>query len=199
MAVSPKALEIQDKKFHALGFRKYEAYQTGICSYGRLNGEGPILILIHGYPQSSYMWRHIISHLPKNMPIFVADLPGYGASPPLEKHDKLSVGTALLNAMEQAFYSRFSRKSSARGDLPVVLVGHDRGARIAHRLAVSGVEGFRIEGVCLIDIVSFSSLSYYPEGFEVEVYTTWGEVSLLIWITRSPLPPNGLPHPTPQK
>jgi pimeloyl-ACP methyl ester carboxylesterase len=164
MAVSSRALEIQDQKFHDLGFQKYTAYPSGICCYSRFNGEGPILVLIHGYPQSAYMWRHVISHLPQNMPIFVADLPGYGASPPLETHDKLSIGTALLNAVKQDYRRRFSRKSSTgEGDFDVVLVGHDRGARVAHRLAVSGVEGFRIEGVCLIDIVSLLLFPSYPQ------------------------------------
>ena len=46
---------------------------------------------------------------------------------------------------------RFASSSSA---LPVILIGHDRGARVAHRLAVSGVDGVKIMGVCLIDIVS---------------------------------------------
>jgi pimeloyl-ACP methyl ester carboxylesterase len=163
MAVSSKALEIQDQKFHALGFSKYTARGTGICCYRRNlhRNRRPILVLIHGYPQSSYMWRHLVSHLPDDMPIWVADLPGYGASPPLEEHDKLSVGTALLNAMKQAYYSTSMRiSSSGNPKLSVVLVGHDRGARVAHRLAVSGVTGISIQGVCLIDIVSLLLLSY---------------------------------------
>lgn len=46
---------------------------------------------------------------------------------------------------------------SSGADIPVVLIGHDRGARVSHRLAVSGVEGVDILGVCLIDIVSIGS------------------------------------------
>jgi len=90
--------------------------------------------------------------LPEDAPIFCADLPGYGASAAVDKHDKFTVGTAVLSALK----TEIKRTSSSppSGDIPIVLIGHDRGARVSHRLAVSGVEGFDIKGVCLIDIVS---------------------------------------------
>lgn len=96
-------------------------------------------------------WRHFIPLLPKDAPIFAPDLPGYGASAAIEKHDKLTVGHAVLSALR----TEVKRTSSnpPAGDVPIVLIGHDRGARVSHRLAVSGVEGFDIKGVCLIDIV----------------------------------------------
>lgn len=48
-----------------------------------------------------------------------------------------------------------NRTSSAphAGDIPIILIGHDRGARVSHRLAVSGARGVNIKAVCLIDIV----------------------------------------------
>jgi pimeloyl-ACP methyl ester carboxylesterase len=60
--------------------------------------------------------------------------------------DKLSVGNAILSSLK-------SQLPASHDPIPVVLIGHDRGARISHRLTVSGHPDFSISGVCLIDIV----------------------------------------------
>jgi len=52
------------------------------------------------------------------------------------------------------------KSKSGDGDVKVVLIGHDRGARVAHHVTVSGVDGVEILGVCLIDIVCISSLEF---------------------------------------
>lgn len=105
-------------------------------------------------------WRHLIPLLPKDAPVFAPDLPGYGASGTIEKNDKLTVGITLMSALRTEI-KRTSSKSIE--SVPVVLIGHDRGARVAHRLAVTGVEGVDVLGVCLIDIVSPASLDGYRE------------------------------------
>ncbi|KAF3007522.1 hypothetical protein E8E13_006013 [Curvularia kusanoi] len=149
------ALSIQDEKFKSLGFSKAIVNKEQVNCYSRglgtVSDKNPILVLVHGYPQSSYMWRHFIPLLPQDAPIFAADLPGYGASAPVGKHDKLTVGTAVLSALKTE--AKRTSSSLPEGDIPIVLIGHDRGARVSHRLAVSGVDGFDIRGVCLIDIV----------------------------------------------
>lgn len=65
------------------------------------------------------------------------------------------MGIALLGALKTE-----AKRTTSKGveEIPVVLIGHDRGARVAHRLAVSGVDGVDIRGVCLIDIVSYFSI-----------------------------------------
>jgi pimeloyl-ACP methyl ester carboxylesterase len=81
----------------------------------------------------------------------VPDLPGYGASAPIEKNDKLSVGRVVLEALKSEV--KKIRGSGDSSDVGVVIIGHDRGARVAHHITVSGVDGVDILGVCLIDIV----------------------------------------------
>jgi pimeloyl-ACP methyl ester carboxylesterase len=71
------------------------------------------------------------------------------------------------------------------GDIPIALIGHDRGARVAHRLAVSGMDGFDIRGVCLIDIVQFP-FSHRMRELHTDCY-------------RSPHLPNGRISQTLQK
>ncbi|KAF1963750.1 alpha/beta-hydrolase [Byssothecium circinans] len=149
------AINIQDTKLKSLGLSKTVVNKEQVNTYTRnlasASAKNPVLALLHGYPQSAYMWRHLIPLLPRTAPLFVPDLPGYGASAPMEKNDKLSVGNAVIAALKAEV-----KRTSSRGTdepIPVVLIGHDRGARVAQRLAVSGAEGVEILGVVLVDIV----------------------------------------------
>ncbi|EXJ66225.1 uncharacterized protein A1O5_10841 [Cladophialophora psammophila CBS 110553] len=109
-----------------------------------------VLVLLHGYPQSSYMFRWLIPLLPSHLPLFVPDLPGYGDSTANSlRHDKRTVGTAILEALKKSLPSQ--------GDeLPkIIIAGHDRGARVCHRLAVDAPDilSFEIVSVIFLDIV----------------------------------------------
>ncbi|KAL5120742.1 hypothetical protein ACEQ8H_001222 [Pleosporales sp. CAS-2024a] len=150
-----KALKMQNEKFNSLGLQSVTD-DDGVVSYSRglesVSEKNPILVLIHGYPSSAYMWRHLIPLLPSTCPIFCPDLPGYGGSKRVPSMDKLSVGTAILSSL-----GRLLPPTSSTTSIPIVLIGHDRGARISHRLAVSKPTGFSIQGVCLIDIVPTST------------------------------------------
>jgi len=72
----------------------------------------------------------------------------------------VSIGTAVLEALK----TEVKKSKSADGDVKVILIGHDRGARVAHHLTVSGVDGVKILGVCLIDIVCLSALDFLVSG-----------------------------------
>ena len=72
----------------------------------------------------------------------------------------MSIGTAVLEALK----TEVKKSKSADGDVKVILIGHDRGARVAHHLTVSGVDGVKILGVCLIDIVCLSALDFLVSG-----------------------------------
>lgn len=92
----------------------------------------------------------MIPLLPADSPIFAPDLPGYGNSSPIEDNSKYSVGSTILAAL----LTEVKRTSSKALDkIPVILIGHDRGARVSHHLATQGFDGVDIKGVCLIDIV----------------------------------------------
>ncbi|ORY11827.1 Alpha/Beta hydrolase protein [Clohesyomyces aquaticus] len=153
--MSISAVKIQDAKFTDLGLSKMIVNESQTCCYtrslGTVSEKNPVLVLVHGYPQSAYMWRHLIPLLPSNAPLFIPDLPGYGSSAPIKQNDKLNAGNTLLSALRTQM-KRYTSSSSS-SDLPVVLIGHDRGARVAHRLSVSGADGIKILGICLIDIV----------------------------------------------
>jgi pimeloyl-ACP methyl ester carboxylesterase len=109
-----------------------------------LGPDKPVLTLIHGYPQSAYEWRYLVPLLKDKVSLFVPELPGYGVSSPQPANDKRSIGTTLLNALIDVFGK----------DRKVILGGHDRGARICHRLAVDAANfPLNILGVIMLDIV----------------------------------------------
>lgn len=125
--------------------------------------EHPLLILLHGYPQTSYIWRHLVPLLPPSYPLFIPDLPGYGrSSPSLTTHDKLTIGIAILEALRTILDSRPSTRSTS--PIPIIFIGHDRGARIAHRLSLTfshpntynpspnPLPSFALHGLTLLDI-----------------------------------------------
>ena len=113
-----------------------------------------IVVANRGY--RPYIWRHIAPKLAEDgYPVFVPDLPGYANSPdPTQSHaqDKLSTGTTLLMSLSQHLSLL---GSPANLPVDVILVTHDRGSRIGHRLAVSKPmrDKFRIKGLVIMDIV----------------------------------------------
>ncbi|GAM88174.1 hypothetical protein ANO11243_062050 [Dothideomycetidae sp. 11243] len=147
--------DVQDRAFEALGFTKSTS-DKGLVSYSRdldqSNADNANIVLIHGYPQSSYIWRHVIPLLPK-VPLYVPDMPGYGQSAPTsaDKYGKLALGELILSALRDLL------PSGPTVAQPVVIIGHDRGGRVAHHLALApgnpAIKGFRITAVALLDIV----------------------------------------------
>lgn len=121
-----------------------------VCSYtSDLGPNTSVLTLIHGYPQSAFIWRHVIPELIEKVSLFVPELPGYGVSTACKQHDRKTVGGALLEALTTVF--EISESSPRK----VILGGHDRGARTCHRLVVDKADfpALNIVGTVMIDIM----------------------------------------------
>lgn len=168
---------IQDRKFADLGFQKSTS-PKGTVSYHKdlpkANTAVPILVLLHGYPNSAFLWRHIVPLLPP-YPFFVPDLPGYGNSAPPAAHDKVSVGLLILSALRSLLTTPDTTPQ------PIILIAHDRGARIAHHLHISAphspIHGFTITGLALLDIVP--TLSQWAIGDSAASAKGWFHWSFL--------------------
>lgn len=110
----------------------------------RFGGEGPPLLLLHGYPQTHLMWHRVAGRLRDHFTLLCADLPGYGASyrPPVTAdhagHSKREMAAALVDAMRALGHERW------------VVAGHDRGGRVAHRMALD--HGECVERLAVLDI-----------------------------------------------
>ena len=111
------------------GFKsKYVKVRKGKI-FCRVGGKGPPLLLLHGYPQTHLMWHKTALELSKKFKVIAADLRGYGNSlaPPSDKnhfnYSKREMASDMKQIMVKLGYSKF------------FVAGHDRGGRVAHRLA----------------------------------------------------------------
>jgi len=83
------------------------------------------MVLLHGYPQTGHMWRKVMPALAERFTVVAPDLRGYGDSDrPIGGYDKRTMAADIADVIR------------ALAIEPVVLVGHDRGARVAHRFAL---------------------------------------------------------------
>ena len=112
-----------------LGFKKkFVKVQRGKI-FCRIKGDGPPLLLLHGYPQTHLMWHKTAPELSKYFTIVAADLRGYGDSFILKsdkKHknySKREMAKDMVQLMEKLGFKKF------------FVAGHDRGGRVAHRMA----------------------------------------------------------------
>jgi haloacetate dehalogenase len=112
------------------GFSYRRADVEGVTVNHAIAGSGPPLLLLHGYPQNHLMWRHVAPVLAEDHTVVVADLRGYGDSgkpaPDAagQVYAKRSMARDQVGLMRQLGFGQFG------------LVGHDRGARVAHRLTL---------------------------------------------------------------
>jgi len=98
--------------------------------HARVGGSGPPLLLLHGFPQTHLMWHAVAPRLAAAFTVVAADLPGYGASfrPPVAEdhapYAKRELARDLVAAMAVLGHDRFA------------VAGHDRGGRVAYRMAL---------------------------------------------------------------
>lgn len=107
-----------------------------------MGGDGPPVLLLHGFPQTRAMWAHVAPALAETRTVVCADLRGYGASgKPVgtEHYSFREMGRDMAALMAHLGHDRFD------------LVGHDRGARTAHRMALDHPEA--IASLTLMDII----------------------------------------------
>ncbi|HSG55743.1 MAG TPA: alpha/beta hydrolase, partial [Paracoccaceae bacterium] len=110
-------------------------------AYGA-GGDGAPLVLLHGFPQTRAMWAHIAPALAQGRRVICPDLRGYGKSgKPADVADYSfrAMGGDILALMDHLGHDRFD------------LVGHDRGARTAHRIALDAPE--RVNSLTVMDII----------------------------------------------
>ena len=110
----------------------------------RLGGAGPPLLLLHGYPQTHVMWHQIAPALAERFTVVAADLRGYGDSSKPESDAQHAPYSKRAMAQDQA------EVMSALGFERFAVVGHDRGARVTHRLALDHAE--RVTRAAVLDI-----------------------------------------------
>jgi haloacetate dehalogenase len=126
------------------GFSPRRISTTGAEINAVIGGTGPPLLLLHGYPQTHAMWHRIAPRLAQHFTVVCTDLRGYGdsAKPSGEKdhrtYSKRAMAQDQVEVMQALGFERFA------------LAGHDRGARVAHRLTRDNPE--RVRRLAVLDI-----------------------------------------------
>jgi haloacetate dehalogenase len=126
------------------GFEKRKVKTSGATINLATGGEGPPVLLLHGYPQTLAMWHKVAPQLARDYTVVCADLRGYGDSskprgiPGHANYSKRAMAQDMVEVMEKLGYLKFH------------LVGHDRGGRVAHRLARD--HGRRVQSLTVLDI-----------------------------------------------
>jgi haloacetate dehalogenase len=111
----------------------------------RRGGSGPPLLLLHGNPQTHAMWHKVAPELAKRYSVYCPDLRGYGgsfkppATPDHAPYAKKEMAKDMAELMAHFGHERF------------LVAAHDRGARVAHRLALDLPQ--RVEKLCVMDII----------------------------------------------
>lgn len=126
------------------GFETRTIQGVGADIFCRIGGDGPPLLLLHGYPQTGAMWAGIAPDLAERFTLVVPDLRGYGRSSVPESHggeaySKRKMAADMAAVMGTLGHERFA------------IVGHDRGGRVAYRLAFDHPE--RVARLAVLDIV----------------------------------------------
>ena len=117
-----------------------ENINIAVCT----KGDGPPLLLLHGYPQTGYIWHKIAPLLIKDFTVVVADLRGYGDS------DKPPTSADHAVYSKRAMAADMIAVMAALGHQKFFVAGHDRGGRVAHRLARDYPQA--VERLAVLDI-----------------------------------------------
>lgn len=127
------------------GFATVDLSTSATTIHARVGGSGPPLLLLHGYPQTHVIWHKIAPRLAERFTVVATDLRGYGDSgkpasdPSHAAYSKRTMAADQVEAMALLGHRRFA------------VVGHDRGARVAHRMALDHPDA--VERLALLDIV----------------------------------------------
>jgi haloacetate dehalogenase len=126
------------------GFAVRRVETDGADIHCVIGGAGPPLLMLHGYPQTHAMWHRVAVALARHFTVVCPDLRGYGDSskpPALTDHaqqSKRAMALDMFELMQALGHSRFR------------VAGHDRGGRVAHRLAVDHPR--TVERLAVLDI-----------------------------------------------
>lgn len=125
---------------------EYDRLAVGDASYQvAAAGDGPAVVLLHGYPQTHYCWRLVAPELARSHTVVAPDIRGYGATraprggPLGEGYSKREMAADIVSLLDELGIER------------AAIVGHDRGGRVAYRMALDHPD--RVERLAVLNIV----------------------------------------------
>ncbi len=130
------------------GFTEAQLEVGDTTIFARTKGSGAPLLLLHGFPETHLMWHRVAPVLAEHFTVVCADLRGYGASgKPASGADHAAYGKRtmaldMVRAMQRLGFERFG------------VAGHDRGARVAYRMALDHTD--RVAALAVLDVIPTS-------------------------------------------
>jgi haloacetate dehalogenase len=141
----------------------------------RKSGSGPPLLLLHGFPQNNLMWSKIAPALAKKFTVVMSDLRGYGdSSKPTSDAENLTYSFREMARDQVALMKHFGFDS-------FLLAGHDRGARVSHRMCLDFPD--QVEKIAILDIAPTLDMYEMTDQVFATAYYHW-----FFLIQPSPLP-----------
>jgi haloacetate dehalogenase len=140
-----KVMEAGVKAAEQERFEGKEIEAAGNTVYVRVYGSGPAILMVHGFPRTSLMWRFLAPMLAENHTVVCADLRAYGRSGiPASSEDhfpysKRAMAAELVEVMQKLGFETFT------------LIGHDRGGRVSYRLALDHPKN--VERLAVFDVI----------------------------------------------
>jgi haloacetate dehalogenase len=156
----------------------FETSQIQVSSntiFVRLYGKGPAILLVHGFPRTSLMWRFLAPKLAQNHTVICVDLRAYGRSGiPASTDDhfpysKRTMANELVEVMNKLGFPTFS------------LIGHDRGGRVSYRLALDHPKS--VERLAVFDVIPILEAWSRTDARFAQTYWPW-----ILLSQKAPLP-----------
>jgi haloacetate dehalogenase len=123
-------------------------------------GVGPLLVLLHGWPQTSHCWRHVMAPLAERFTVVAPDLRGYGLTDkPPHGYDKRTMAQDIRALARHLGFEKLH------------LVGHDRGARVAHRYGLDRPE--EVLSLTVLDIAPTRAMFHQPSPATARGFWHW--------------------------
>ena len=155
-------MNVTDPLFPGFNPRLIETDEA-VAIHALVGGEGPPLLLLHGHPQTHAIWHKVAPALAQHFTLVLADLRGYGESskprgtPDHGNYSKRTMARDVLRLMRGLGHTRFK------------VLAHDRGARVAHRLAADHPAA--VQRMVLLDIAP--TLAMYAQTNETFARAYW--------------------------
>ena len=127
------------------GFADVMIDGDGAAIHCRIGGQGPAVLFLHGFPETHATWHRVAGAMAQRFTCVFADLRGYGAS------SVPAAGPGGIGYSKRAMASDMVAVMARLGHTRFAVVGHDRGARVAYRMALD--HGAAVERLAVVDIV----------------------------------------------
>jgi haloacetate dehalogenase len=158
-----------------ISFETSQAEVSGNTIFLRRYGKGPAILLVHGFPRTSLMWRFLAPKLAANHAVICVDLRAYGRSGiPASTDDhfpysKRAMAKELVDLMDKLGFPTFT------------LIGHDRGGRVSYRLALDHPK--KVERLAIFDVIPIFEAWSRSDARFAQTYWPW-----ILLSQKAPLP-----------